>query len=188
MGSEMCIRDRIYYPQANGLIERDHQTVKNSIKAMLIDLGDTYQENWLHYLPWALLGIRSSFNKDLGTSPAEMCFGMHPQLPGTILADPDDVKIDKNHTATILRKLQMKNNRLAVPTSINKPNPTVPDLPDNVSHVYARLYTGKGLSSKYLGPLPVISRPTRSTIQLNLNCEPVQISRNQNITSYPCSN
>ena len=55
----------IYHPQSNGLIERSHQTLKNSIKASLIEMGDKYQENWIHYLPWALLGIRSSFNKNV---------------------------------------------------------------------------------------------------------------------------
>ena len=39
----------IYYPQANGLIERSHQSIKNSIKASLIEMGDVYQENWIYY-------------------------------------------------------------------------------------------------------------------------------------------
>ena len=65
----------VYYPQTNGLIERSHQTLKNSIKSSLIEMGDTYQGNWIYYLPWALLGIRASYNNDLGTSPMEMTIG-----------------------------------------------------------------------------------------------------------------
>ena len=73
----------IYFPQANGMVERSHQSIKNSIKAKLVEMGDIYQDKWCDYLPWVLLGIRSAYNRDLGTSSAEMTLGMHPQLPGT---------------------------------------------------------------------------------------------------------
>ena len=87
------------------MIERSHQSLKNSIKASLVDLGDKYQGNWIYYLPWALLGLRSSYNNDLGTSSSEMTFGMHPQLPGTLLADPEDINMSNSHLQTILKKL-----------------------------------------------------------------------------------
>ena len=35
----------IYYPQANGMIERSHQSIQNSIKAKLVEMGDKYQAN-----------------------------------------------------------------------------------------------------------------------------------------------
>ena len=159
----------IYHPQTNGLIERSHQTLKNSIKANLIEMGDQYQDKWIYYLPWALLGIRSSYNKDLDTSPLEMTIGKHVQIPGTILADPEEIitQKDLNLEAT-LKKLQIKNNRLVVPPSLNKPNPKVETLPDTVTHVYVRQHNIKGLSSKFLGPFPVVSRPTRSTIEIKI--------------------
>ena len=159
----------IYYPQANGLIERSHQSLKNSIKASLIEMGDKYQEKWVQYLPWALLGLRSSFNKDLGTSPMEMTTGKHAQLPGTILADPDEVFTNEDiNLGAILRKLQIKNNVVAVPPSVNVANPKVQTLSDSVSHVYVKQHNTKGLSHKYLGPLPVTSRPNRSTIEVKV--------------------
>ena len=159
----------IYYPQANGLIERSHQTIKNSIKASLVDMGDKYQGNWIYYLPWALLGIRSSFNADLGTSPMEMTLGKHVQLPGTILADPEEVKSNQDiDVAAMLRKLQLKDNRTLVPPSLNRANPTVPTLPDTVSHVYAKQHNLKGLDPKYKGPFPVTDRPSRSLIEIKV--------------------
>ena len=159
----------IYYPQANGMIERSHQSLKNSIKASLIEMGDKYQQNWVYYLPWALLGIRSAFNRDLGTSSMEMTMGKHAQLPGTILADPDEVsKLEDINVDAMLKKLQLKNNRLAVPPSISKPNPITKPLPDTITHVYARQHNVKGLSGKYTGPWPVVSRPTRSTIGIKV--------------------
>ena len=156
----------IYFPQANGMIERSHQTIKNSIKAKLIEMGDKYQDQWINYLPWVLLGIRSAFNQQLGTSSAEMTLGFHPQLPGTVLADPgNDLDLEDGHLKTILRKLQIKDNRPAVPTTLNTANPKVPSLPDDVSHVYVRRHDTKGLASKYVGPFPVTSRPQRSTLK-----------------------
>ena len=36
----------LYSPQTNGLIERQHSTLKNSIKAAMIQMGDQYQPRW----------------------------------------------------------------------------------------------------------------------------------------------
>ena len=75
-------------------------------------MGDTYQDTWIVYLPWVLLGIRSAFNTNLGTSSAEMTLGLHPQLPETLLANPEDITLTDGHLETILKKLQLKHNRL----------------------------------------------------------------------------
>ena len=158
----------IYYPQSNGMIERSHQSIKNSIKAKMVEMGDKFQDKWIYYLPWVLLGIRSAFNHDLQTSSAEMTFGKHVQLPGTLLANPEESKFDQNHTDVILQKLQLKNNRIAVPTSYNRSNNHVESLPDTVTHVYARQHDVKGLSPRFIGPFPVTSRPSRSTIEIKV--------------------
>ena len=159
----------IYHPQTNGLIERSHQTLKKSIKATLIDMGDKYQGNWIFYLPWALLGIRASFNQDLNTSPIEMTLGKQVQLPGTILADPEEVATFNDlGVESILKKLQIKDNRIAIPPSLHKPNPKVESLPDSVTHVYVRQHNTKGLAPRYLGPFPVTNRPSRSTIEIKV--------------------
>ena len=126
------------------MVERSHQTLKNSIKASLIEMGDKYQQNWVSYLPWALLGIRTAYNNDLGTSSMEMTIGKHGQLPGTILADSEEIMELKDiNVDNILRKLQLKNNRVAVPPSLNRANPETKPLPQSVSHVYARQHNTK---------------------------------------------
>ena len=131
-------------------------------------MGDKYQQNWIYYLPWVLLGIRSAYNQNLGTSSLELTIGKHAQLPGTLLADPEDIKLSDDHVTNMLRKLQIKNHRAAIPTVINKPNPPVPTLPENVTHVYVRQHDTKGLSSRFLGPFPVTARPSRSTIEIKV--------------------
>ena len=74
-------------------------------------MGDKYQQNWIYYLPWVLLGIRSAYNQNLGTSSLELTIGKHAQLPGTLLADPEDIELSDDHVTNMLRKLQIKNNQ-----------------------------------------------------------------------------
>ena len=58
-----------YHPQANGLVERWHRTLKSSIMARIEAAGS----NWVNQLPWILLGLRITPKEDLDVaSPAEM--------------------------------------------------------------------------------------------------------------------
>ena len=71
----------------------------------------------MDYLPWALLGIRTAFNKDLGTFSSELTLGTHVQIPGVLTQD-----IDLNNQPSIgdiLAKLQFKNNRHTTRLVIN---------------------------------------------------------------------
>ena len=69
-------RTTSYQPQANGMVERFHRSLKASLRARLHD------GNWIDELPWVLLGLRTATKEDLQTSPAEMVFGDSPLLPG----------------------------------------------------------------------------------------------------------
>ena len=152
----------IYWPQGNGLIERSHRTLKESIKAQLVEMGQKYQNNWYHVLPWALLGQRTAFNKDLGTSSNELTLGTHVQVPGCILQEVDYNMAEPN-IEQILRGLRIKDNRPAVPTSKIKQDASDPP-PDSVTHVYARQHNTRGLEERYKGPFKILDRPTRSTL------------------------
>ena len=56
-----------YHPQANGLVERMHRTMKASLKAKL---GS--DPNWCDTLPVVLLGMRAAVKQDINCSVAEM--------------------------------------------------------------------------------------------------------------------
>ena len=157
----------IYWPQTNGLIERNHQTLKNSIKASLIQMGDKYQGNWIKYLPWALLGQRTAFNRTLGTSSAFMSFGFHPQVPGTILQEPTLAEDSEATLENVLSKLQFINDRVALPTSA-EPLKEFKEPPKNLTHIYAKQHDTKGFDSRYRGPFRVKSRPTRTTVEIKV--------------------
>merc|ERR1712015_280159 len=60
-----------YHAATNGAIERRHQTIKNSLKASLIDMGNSHGDKWSTALPWVLLGKRSAFQPDLDISASQ---------------------------------------------------------------------------------------------------------------------
>ena len=68
---------------------------------------------------------------------------------------------------SILSKLRLKNERIAVPTSSNPQKEVKP--PDHsVTHVYTKQHNIKGLQSKWKGPFKIVSRPTRSTVEIRV--------------------
>ena len=52
------------HPQANGLIERFHRSLKAALRARLT------MPNWIEELPWVMLGLQTAPKEDLGTSVA----------------------------------------------------------------------------------------------------------------------
>jgi transposase InsO family protein len=48
------IQTTAYHPQSNGLVERFHRRLKDSLRARLAG------SDWTSHLPWVLLGIRTS--------------------------------------------------------------------------------------------------------------------------------
>ena len=126
-------------------------------------------------LPWALLGQRTAFNKDLGTSSSELTLGTHIQVPGSLL---QEVTSAEPIISDILKKLQLHNSKLAVPTSTN-PQKTVEPPSPNVTHVYAREHNTRGLQNRYRGPLKILDRPTRSSLEIKVGLNSDGSNRSQ---------
>ena len=101
-----------YHQSTNGAIERQHRTIKESLKASLVEMGDTHQENWMMQLPFTLLGRRVAVSPDFQASPADMAFGAAPVLPGIIVQNEED-----SDPHVLLKSLQMKANRPPIPMS-----------------------------------------------------------------------
>ncbi|GBM73894.1 Gag-Pol polyprotein [Araneus ventricosus] len=64
-----------FHPQANGLIENWHLTLKSILKAYLT-------ERWTEVLPTILLGLRATFRQDLKCTPSDLVYGKTVRLPG----------------------------------------------------------------------------------------------------------
>ena len=74
-----------YHPEANGLVERFHRRLKESLLAASHDKPN----EWYWQLPAVLLSIRTTLKPDIGASPAEMVYGEPISIPGTLLSDID---------------------------------------------------------------------------------------------------
>ena len=60
----------LYRPESQGLLERQHRDLKESLKASIEDMVDKHQGKWLDQLPFILLGKRVSVQPDIGASPS----------------------------------------------------------------------------------------------------------------------
>ena len=155
----------LYSPQANGLLERQHQTLKTSLKAALVEMGELYQDKWYDYLPWVLLMKRASFQKELQTSPAFLCYGTNPAIPGDLLVDPE------GNTEPDLKKLinyLHKHDNLPPNQTTKVQQELVPEPPLSVTHVYTKQHNTTGLQAPYCGPFPIVERPSRSTVKIKV--------------------
>ena len=72
-----------YHPESNGMVERFHRSMKNSLRARCVD------GSWNQQLPWVLLGLRTTPKEGIGLSAAEMVFGTTLCLPGEFLTVPE---------------------------------------------------------------------------------------------------
>ena len=153
----------LYHQQTNGAVERQHRTLKESIKASLIQMGDKHKSAWMSQLPFTLLGRRIAFQPDLGTSSALLTLGSSPAIPGLIF--PDTPPTD-NHT--LLKSLQVQASQEPHQMSRHRPPNEIymPEVTQNATHVYIQIDKPDNLGQKYLGPFPIASRPSPSTINV----------------------
>ena len=174
------LRTTAYRPQANGMIERVHRTIKTAIMAK--------KKGWLDTLPVVLLGIRGTPNNS-GLSPFNMVTGSPMLLPYPIINNDnhinEDFSIDcvKNLANAMLKlkvqdfSKQYPNNKTFIPKELNK-----------CTHVWLRVdRVRKPLEAPYSGPFEIIERtPKFFKIKMLTKTDNVSIDRlkpaNVNIT------
>ena len=156
-----------YHAATNGAIERKHQDIKNGLKASLVAMGDTHREHWFQALPWVMLGKRVSFQPNLDASAAQMVLNMSPRIPGQLLGHPGP-PLSNNQVRALLDQLYRLADRQPVPTSGKREFINIEDQTQDVTHVYVKVDKPESLCPKFEGPYKVVSRPSRSTVEVQV--------------------
>ncbi|XP_008205373.1 uncharacterized protein LOC103315942 [Nasonia vitripennis] len=150
-----------YHPQANGLIERFHRT----LKAVLMCEAHV---PWPDRLPIVMLGLRSCLKEDLQASPAEMLYGSSLRIPGEFFVT-DSVPAD---IGTFLGKLK-ELFRSIKPEPASRHMTYKPFRLKNFatcSHVYQRVdAVRKPLVPPYVGPFKVVRRVSEKVYVILVN-------------------
>ena len=150
-----CNHTTAYHPQANGLIERLHRHLKASLTARLTT------STWTQELPWVLLGLRTAFKEDIGSSSAELVYGTTFSFPGELIVP--NTSPDPPHSSFLRQLRNVANSFRPTPTSANSKHGTyMPTGLQQARFVFVCRDAHKPpLQPPYDGPFPVVSRHTK---------------------------
>ncbi|XP_017479677.1 PREDICTED: uncharacterized protein LOC108369167 [Rhagoletis zephyria] len=161
------LRTTAYHPQANGIIERWYRSLKTAIACH-------ERQDWIKRLPLILLGLRTAFKPDIGTTAAQLVYGTTLRLPGQFFSETQVIRPQSEFAKQLADTMQKVRptqtaNHDASKTFVFK------KLAD-ATHVFVRHDKMRpAFQPTYDGPYPVVSRhPKHFTVQIN--CSNVNIS------------
>ena len=117
-------------------------------------------------LPWVLLGLRVKYQPNLDASSAQMVLGMSPRIPGQVMGHPGP-PLNSSQLRALLDQLYVMADREPVPTTTKVNKLDIHDT-TNATHVYVKVENPTSLSPKFEGPYAIVSRPTRSTVEVKV--------------------
>jgi hypothetical protein len=83
-------------PQSNGIIERIHQVVGNSLRTLDLESAEVDDEDpWTPFLAAVAWAIRSTYHTVLNATPGQLVFGRDMVLPIQFQADWARIKLNK---------------------------------------------------------------------------------------------
>lgn len=166
------LRTTSFHPQANGMIERWHRSLKTSLKAKL-----TNSANWIDEIPLVLLGLRTAVKIDIGASPAELTLGKTLCLPGQWFGETQGRPIDIDFVDKF-RKM-MNDVRPREPNYHDKPKIFVHPKLSEAKFVFIRDDAHRSpFQTPYKGPFEVVKRGDKIfKVNINGKTDTVSIDR-----------
>ena len=142
----------LYHAATNGAIERQHQAIKNSLVAALVEIADSKREKWLEFLPFVMLGRRVAVQPDLGAAPVDLVFGESVRIPGQLVQNHSEME----NVNDLLQSIQTKTNQPAKQMSRhNIDKEYFPDEVLNTTHVYIKVQHHQSLMPRFFDPRPL---------------------------------
>ena len=147
-----------YHPQSNGMIERQHRTIKDRLISRACS-SSSGSGTWMDHLPFVLLGLRTSIREDSACSPSDLLYGSSLRLPGDLLSPvPSSLSSSASDFCLQLRRVLGSSSLMPVSHHGVHPSRVDPALAE-VSHVFLRIdAVKKPLVPPYEGPFPVLRR------------------------------
>ena len=163
------LRTTAYHPQTNGMIERFHRTLKQSLRIL------SFQGGWVKALPFVLLGWRNTPSRTTESSPAQMLFGTNTAVPNEL--------VDFGETPTLEELDSARKHFLSLDSnpsfsSGTSYKPFVPRSLSNATHVWIKNISDMGLSPRYSGPYHLVGiHDNVATVEVNGTENTFNISR-----------
>ena len=149
------------HPQSLGSLERQHRDLKSGFRTLLHKMGDRHGDQWYRALPWTLLGRRTAYQPELGTSPAELVLGQMPRVPGDLLTNEGQRLTD------LLQELRTNAARPPVQTTHHQTiTPHLPENAETCTHVYMKIGKPGQLGPLYEGPYEIKRRIGNSCLEV----------------------
>ncbi len=96
-----------YHAQSNGLLERNHATLKAIIRSQT----NNVVANWPEFVPFAVFVINSSINRSTNYTPHELVFGYKLALPTNLTKTPEPIYNYDDFYSELKFKLQTAHHR-----------------------------------------------------------------------------
>ena len=156
-----------YHPEANGIIERFHRSLKASLMATCTS------DKWFYQLPWVLLGLRTSIKEDHQASPAERVFGQTLVVPGEFFPSTPDTEELHDLRKRVAEFAPCKQ------THRQKSSTYISGELPKASHAFVRVDAHRHpLSRPYIGPYQILQRkPNAYQLEINGKLDWISLNR-----------
>ena len=139
-----------YNPEANGMVERFHRTLKAALMARC------NTPRWCQELPWVLLGLRTTPKESDDIAAAEKVYGENITVPSDFFPQQRELSIQELRS-TVAKFIPCRQTYKDTRTRY-----TPPDLHTS-SHVFIRVDSARPpLTPPYTGPYKVLQRKPKS--------------------------